>query len=500
MEVGIPSTTLGTRERKSQESQALGNNGAAQGKKKGTKQKALFLMSATTAAAFVAEEDNITHALLAHEEATKASEALKSHNLDEARVAHLGAAQNFLEAAEACSDGTTKKGLLLLSRAHARAATQVAERLKRSAEGKTSQENPSFLGRAADRPVEPTQKSQPAPQTQLREATGTPETVHRLDAFKTRKRPVADSAESGPMKEFLALEKVLARLGERPLRRQTRAASSSMAEALSASISIMPPSSGVLDSNMSTAASPSSTSQRHVSRLPTSTSLREPLTLSAIEEAQEQRRDRLVRNQKSTEIRHRAANVDYPMTKPRSRRASEAAANLISSKEYASQHAELIRCLKATQLLHDENAKLLDDNHELREKAKLVQDMENFKLQYSHLFKKVKEELIKFREAYPHMKNPAASVPSTAEKQLRQLVAAYEKKSRKLAHSEARNVKLQQQIQQFEAKLKQYEAAFRKLSNRAHMKAQSRRSQAGAPASVPRGREIGQKGIDGTSH
>ena len=59
------------------------------------------------------------------------------------------------------------------------------------------------------------------------------------------------------------------------------------------------------------------------------------------------------------------------------------------SEEYAMQQAELLRCLKTTQLLHDENAKLLDDNQELRDKVRVAQQIDAFKSDYSVKFKKV---------------------------------------------------------------------------------------------------------------
>ena len=70
-------------------------------------------------AAFLSADDadggwrgTVTHALMAHEDATAAEDA---SSLEAARLKHLGASKNFLAAAEDCCEESTKRSLLLLS-------------------------------------------------------------------------------------------------------------------------------------------------------------------------------------------------------------------------------------------------------------------------------------------------------------------------------------------------------------------------------------------------
>ena len=468
-------------------------------------------------AAFLGEGGSVTHALLAHEQATEAADAA---SLEEAREKHLGASKNFLASAEDCGDESTKKALLLLSRGHARAAMQISERIKRSVMDPAA-DGGSLTSLGEDSPAVSQSISVKAQASLLQQPRRMPSSVSRANESPARAGPSSSASAGGAAtKEFLALEKVLARFGARPLRRKDHNASS-MAESLSASVSMMGSSalykSCVLDTgrggllgesfvlpppSSEAGNSANGTSRRLAGGLPTPRSLRESLTLSSINEAHERRQDQLFRvrtdevgdtgstgSSQSTERQQLgqsvitsavtaghsqdAAVAQHPQAqqqRQRHKQGSSGDGRFIPSQEYALQQAELIRCLKTTQLLHDENAKLLDVNQELREKLKAAQDIDIFKMEYSRIFKKVKEELLKFREAYPHLKNPAATVPNAAEKQLRQLHLAYEKKAKKLKESEGSNLKLQRRVHQYDKKLKQYEAAFRKLSERVALK------------------------------
>jgi len=132
---------------------------------------------------------------------------------------------------------------------------------------------------------------------------------------------------------------------------------------------------------------------------------------------------------------------------------------------------EVLRCLKLTQLLHDENATLLEEREHCQamaaEAAEVAAAVEKFKTEYSSLFEKVRTEMLRFRAAYPQQSHSlAAAVPTQAEVQLKQLAQAYERKSRKLSESEALRKKQLRKLEETEALARKYEAAFRKITNR----------------------------------
>ncbi len=443
-------------------------------------------------AAFLSADDadggwrgTVTHALMAHEDATAAEDA---SSLEAARLKHLGASKNFLAAAEDCCEESTKRSLLLLSRAHARAAVQAGERMKRGAVGRADDRGALESSEEGSSGAASSSSDAAAGKDALRPQLAVSANQPLTDTPATQVPPQRATGGKAT-REFLALEKVLARFGARPQRQQDHIASS-MAESLSASVSMMGSSSlqksstpevdrgATLGESFVMSPPSSGVSRSLASGLPTPKSLRESLTLSSINEAHGRRQNQLHRARTGeqsglasvTEAQQRKETpplVSLSMKQQRRQKQQHPeGGRFVPSEEYAMQQAELLRCLKTTQLLHDENAKLLDDNQELRDKVRVAQQIDAFKSDYSVKFKKVKDELLKFREAYPHLKNPAATVPNAAEKQVRQLAAAYEKKARKLKESEASNMKLQRRVQEGEAKLKQYEAAFRKLSRR----------------------------------
>mmetsp|Transcript_15699 Transcript_15699/g.20373 ORF Transcript_15699/g.20373 Transcript_15699/m.20373 type:complete len:436 (+) Transcript_15699:281-1588(+) len=157
----------------------------------------------------------------------------------------------------------------------------------------------------------------------------------------------------------------------------------------------------------------------------------------------------------------------------------------ISNEEYIAQQQTLMRYLKTTQVLHDENANLLEEREKYqrieRESEIAKSSMESFRTEYSRLLEKVKDEMLKFRASHPHPDNPTSVVPSPIENQLKKLAETYERKSQKLTRTlnDVANAYKKQtiQLEKTERNRKKLELKLQVLIERANAKARSKQGQ-----------------------